>query len=144
MFLTLGLYIMPPDKVEVEPCFVGAALIGRAQAQGFTRNGESTMKPYFPVPIGFRRFKEPTNVSPVARNRSWSPQQCEDRRRWQRTVSRGLFDGTDVVSVAATPCSCVEITSNQVHMFVKHHSTNCNDELFPNTTFLSVNVTNVL
>ena len=25
MFLTLGLYIMPPDKVEVEPCFVGAS-----------------------------------------------------------------------------------------------------------------------
>ena len=35
MFLTLGLYIMPPDKVEVEPCFVVAALISRAQAQGF-------------------------------------------------------------------------------------------------------------
>ena len=35
MFLTLGLYIMPPDKVEVEPCFVVAALISPAQAQGF-------------------------------------------------------------------------------------------------------------
>ena len=39
MFLTLGLYIMPPDKVEVEPCFV-AALISRAQAQGCMRKGE--------------------------------------------------------------------------------------------------------
>ena len=29
----LGLYIMPSDKVEVEPCFVVAALIIRAQAQ---------------------------------------------------------------------------------------------------------------
>ena len=38
MFLTLGLYVMPPDKVEVEPCFVVAALIGGAQAQNFTRN----------------------------------------------------------------------------------------------------------
>ena len=32
-FLTLGLYVMPPDNVEVEPRFVVAALIGRAQAQ---------------------------------------------------------------------------------------------------------------
>ena len=39
MFLTLGLYVMPPDKVEVEPCFVVAALIRRAQAQDFVRNG---------------------------------------------------------------------------------------------------------
>ena len=39
MFLTLGLYLMPPDKVEVEPCFVVAALIGRAQAQDFIKNG---------------------------------------------------------------------------------------------------------
>ena len=30
MFLTLGLYVVPPDKVEVEPCFVVAALIGLA------------------------------------------------------------------------------------------------------------------
>ena len=50
MFLTLGLYVMPPDKVDVEPCFVVAALIGRAQAQDFMRNGESTIKPYLPVP----------------------------------------------------------------------------------------------
>ena len=64
MFFTLGLFIMPPDKVEVEPCFVVAALISRAQAQDFARKGESTRKPYFPVSIGFRRFKEPTNVSP--------------------------------------------------------------------------------
>ena len=34
MFLTLGLYVMPPHKTQVEPRFVVAALIGRAQAQG--------------------------------------------------------------------------------------------------------------
>ena len=50
MFLTLGLYIMPPDKVEVEPSFVVAVLICRAQAQGFMKNGErSTMKTNFPI-----------------------------------------------------------------------------------------------
>ena len=40
MFLTLGLFIMPPNKVEVEPCFVVAALISRADAKSFMRNGE--------------------------------------------------------------------------------------------------------
>ena len=64
---------MPSDNVEVEPRFVVAALIGRAQAQDFMRNGESTMKPNFPVPIGFRTFMGPTHVSPIARNRSWVP-----------------------------------------------------------------------
>ena len=35
--ITLGLKIMPSDKVEVEPCFVLAALIIRAQAQDIAR-----------------------------------------------------------------------------------------------------------
>ena len=35
MFLTLGLYVAPSGGVGVEPCFVVAALIGRAQAQGY-------------------------------------------------------------------------------------------------------------
>ena len=143
MFLTLGLYVMPPDKVEVEPCSVVAALIGRAQAQDFTRNGESTMKPYFTVPIGFRRFKELPNVSPVARNRSGSPQRCGVERHRQGAVGKGFFDGTDIVPVVAPPRSTVEVTSNQVHMFVKHHCTNCKDELLFYAPFLSVNVTNV-
>ena len=69
---TLGLYIMQPDKVEVEPCFVVAALIIRAQAQDIAVNRESTMKPYLPLSIRFRRFKKPTHVSPIARNRSGS------------------------------------------------------------------------
>ena len=86
MFLTLVLYVMPPDKVEVEPCFVVAALIGRAQAQDFVRNGERTMKPYFPVPIGFKRCEEPTYVSPIARNRSRSQQRCGTRRHRQGAV----------------------------------------------------------
>ena len=60
MFLTLGLYVMPPDEVEVEPSFVVAVLICPAQNQGFMKNGErSTMKPNFPWPIRFRRFRNP-------------------------------------------------------------------------------------
>ena len=37
MLITLEVYIIPPDKVGVDPCFVVAALIGRTQAQGFIR-----------------------------------------------------------------------------------------------------------
>ena len=73
MFLNLGLYIVPPDKIEVKPWFVVAASVVRAQAQDIVRNSERTMKPNFPVLIGFRKFKEPTNFSPVAQNRSSSP-----------------------------------------------------------------------
>ena len=57
MFVTLGLNVLPIDKVELEPCFVVAALVGRADAESFMRNGESTVLTNFPVPIGFRRFK---------------------------------------------------------------------------------------
>ena len=55
MFLTLGLNVLPIDEVEVEPLLVVAAMIGRAQAQGFMENGECAVKPSFPVPIRFGR-----------------------------------------------------------------------------------------
>ena len=48
---TLELHIMQSDKVEVEQCFVVAALIIRAQAQDITGNREGTMKPYLPLSI---------------------------------------------------------------------------------------------
>ena len=143
MFIMLGLYFLPSDKVEVEPCFVVAALIIRAQAQDITEKREGTMKPNFPVPIGFSSFKEATNVSPVARNRSRSPQRFGAKRQRQGAVGKGFLDGTDVVPVVAPPRSTVEATSHQVHIFVKRHCTNCKDELLSYVTFLSVNVVTV-
>ena len=143
MFLTLGLFIVSPDKVEVEPCFVVAALIGRAQAQDFVRNGESTVKPNFPMLIRFRRFKKPTNVSPAAWDRPGSPQWWRVGRQRQSAVGKGLFDGTDIVPVVAPPCCPVEVTGHQVHFFIKHHCTYRKDELLSNATFLSVNVADV-
>ena len=44
VFLTLALFIVPPNKVEVEPCFVVAALISRADAKSFMENGEWRMR----------------------------------------------------------------------------------------------------
>ena len=47
VFLTLELFIVPPNKVEVEPCFVVVALISRADAKSFMGNGECAVKPNF-------------------------------------------------------------------------------------------------
>ena len=66
-----------------------------------------------------------------------SPQGWGARVRWQSTVTNGFFNGTNIVSIAAPPLSTIEITGNQVHMFVKHH------ELFPDTTFFGVDIVNM-
>ena len=131
-FLTWGLIIAPPDKVEVEPYFVVAALIGRADAKSFMRNGECTVKPSSPVPIRFRE------VSGTHKRQPRSPQRCGAGRHRQGTVGKGFFDGTDVVPVVAPPCSTVEVTGHQVHLFVKHHCTNHKDKLLSCATFLGV------
>ena len=100
------------------------------------------MKPNLPVPIS-RRFEENTYVRPVAWNRSRSPQRCGAGRHRQGTVGKGFFDGTDVVPVVAPHCSTAEITGHQVHLFVKHHCTNCKGKRLSYATFLGVNVTDV-
>ena len=120
VLLTLWLNVLP-FEVEVKPCFVVAALISRAQAQSSMRNGKGTVKSNFPIPIGFGRLEEPTHIGPAAWNRTWSPQGCGARGRWQRAVRKGV-DGTNVVSIAAPPRGPIEVTRNQIHMFVKHHS----------------------
>ena len=42
VLFTLWLNVLPFDEVEVKPCFVEAALNGRAQAESFIRNGKGT------------------------------------------------------------------------------------------------------
>ena len=120
-----------------------AALIIRAQAQDIAKKRESTMKPYLPLSIGFRRFKKPTHVSPIARNRTRSPQWWWAGRHRRSAVSKGLLNDAKIVAVVASPCSTVEVTSNQVHIFLKHHCTNCKDELLSCATFLGIMVDDV-
>ena len=91
----------------------------------------------FPIPIGFGRLKEPAHISPASWNRTWSPQGCGARRRWQSAISKSFFNGSDVVSAVASPRSPVDIAGNQVHMFAEHHRSNRVNEFFPNTTFLA-------
>ena len=85
VFLTVRLFVVPPDKVEVEPGFVVAALISRADTKSFMENGECAVKPNFP-----------TNVSPLAWNRSRSSQWCGAKRHRQCTGSKGLFNDTNI------------------------------------------------
>ena len=59
--------------------------------------------------------EEPADVSPVAWNRSRSPQRWGAWRHRQSTVGKAFFGGTDVVPVVPPPCSTVEITGHQVH-----------------------------
>ena len=74
----------------------------RSGAESFVRNGNGTVESNFPILIGFGRLKEPThNISPAAWNRTWSPQGCGARERWQSAASKGFFNGTKVVSIAA-------------------------------------------
>ena len=80
---------------------------------------------------------------PTPWNRTWSPQGCGARRCWQCAVSNGFLNGTDVVSIVASPRGPIGISRNHVHMFAKHHGSNCEDEHFPNTTFFGVDVANM-
>ena len=127
VFLTVWLFVAPSDKVEVEPGFVVATLISRADTKSFMGNGECAVLTNFPLSIRIRRFEESTNVRPLTWNCSRSPQWCGAGRHRQSAVSKGLFNGTDIVSVVASPCSPVEVTGHQDHFFVKHHCTNRKD-----------------
>ena len=114
-------------KIQVKPYPVMAALIGLADALSFVRNGECTMLTYFPSVIWVWEVEESTHVCPHTRNRPWTPQWCGPRRHQQGRVDENLFNGTDTIAVVASPSSPVEISSNHVHVFFKHHSADSKD-----------------
>ena len=95
------------------------------------------MKPYFPVPIRNRRFKEPTNVRPVARIDPGTHSGVGSGGIGKAQSAKGLFDGT-VVPVVTLPCSNVEAPAT---FFVKHHCTNRKDKFLSYATFLCVTAT---
>ena len=103
---------MPSDKVEVEPCFVVAALIIRAQAQDIAEKRESTLKPYLPLSILPGIDLGPhSGVGPGGIVRAQS--------------AKASSKDANIVDVVTSPCSTIEIISNQVLIFFKHHCTNC-------------------
>ena len=80
----MGPFVTPIHKVNVDPRFMMTTLIIRSQSECFPRDGESHV--YFPKALRTRRFERSTDVCPVVRNGSGSPQRCGDRWRRQGTV----------------------------------------------------------
>ena len=73
VFFAVWLFVAPFDKVEVEPGFVMATLVSRAETQSFMVNGECAELTNFPLSIRIRRFEESTNVRPLTWNCPRSP-----------------------------------------------------------------------
>ena len=94
---------------------------------------------YSPRFIRVWELAKSIRVCPRTRHSSRDPEQCGAEGK---SIDEGFFDGTDVVSVVAPPCSPVEITGHQVHLFVKHHRTNRKDKLLSYAIFLSKEVIN--
>ena len=65
------------------------------------------------------------------------PTMARGREASAKRSQQSSFNGTDVVPVVAPPCSTVEVTGHQVHLFVKHHRTNCKKSIFPMPRFLA-------
>ena len=105
-------------------------------------DGESVVKSDFAVLVGLGRLQEPAHVGPASWNRTWSPQWCRDRRRWQSAVRKGFLNGTDVVPIAAPSRCPIEIACNHVNLLRNHDSTDGEDDLLGNTPFLGVDLAN--
>ena len=130
----------PIDEIQVEPCLVVVALISRSQTKSSSQDGERTVHAHLPISTGAWWFEKSTDVCPVVRNGSRSPRWCDAQWRMQGTVSKGFVNSTEVVSASASPRSTIEITCNQVNLLRNHDSTNSEDELLGNTSFLCIYV----
>ena len=124
----------------MKPRFVMAALIIRSQAKSFPRDGEGTMFVHSPKVLRIRWFEKSTDVCPVVRDGSGSPQRCGARWRRQGTIRNGFINSTEIVSAATTPRCSIEITCNQVNFLRNHNGTKSENELFCNTFLRGVNV----
>ena len=79
MMVLLGPNVAPVDEVQMKPRFVMAALIGGTWTKGFPRDGSCTMLIHLPRSLRARRFEKSTDVGPIVRNGSRSPQWCAAR-----------------------------------------------------------------
>ena len=61
-FFAVRLFVAPFDKVEVEPGFVVATLVSRADTKSFMGNGDCAELTNFPLFFRIRRSQESTNV----------------------------------------------------------------------------------
>ena len=63
---------------------------------------------HFPKALGARGLEKTTDIRPVVRDGSGSPQWWGARRRKQDTVRKYFIDSTDIVAAATTPGYGVE------------------------------------
>ena len=98
------------------------------------------MRIHFPGSLRARRFEKSTDVGPIVRNGSRSPQWCGARWRRQDTVHKSFVNSTEVVFAAVPPCGTIEVTCNQVNFLRNHDSTESEDELLGNDFLFGIDV----
>ena len=86
------------------------------------------------------RFGKSTDVCPVVRDGSGSPQWCGAWWRRQGTISKSFINSTEIVSAATSPSCSIEITCYQVKFLRNHNGTKSLDELLGNAFLSSMNV----
>ena len=124
-----GPRVAPLNKVQMKPRFLMAALIS---SQVFSVGWRMHMLIHFPGSLRARRFEKSTDVGPMVRDGSGSPQWCGARWRRQDTVHKCCVNSTEVVLAAMPPCGTIEVTCNQVNFLRNHDGTESEDELFGN------------
>ena len=133
VFLTVKLFIAPRDEVAAEPCFVVATLASRADTKSFMVNGECDSG-------GLRNPQTSAHV-PGIDPRLHNGVGPGSIGKAQSAKASSMMH--NIVAVVASPCSPVEVTGHQVHVFFKHHCTDRKDKLLSCAAFLGVNATDV-
>ena len=122
----------------MKPSLIMAALIIRSYAKSFPRDRECTMLTYFPETLRAEGVEKSTDVCPVVRDGSGSPQRCGARWRRQGTISKGFINSIEIVTAATTPRHAIEITCYQVNFLRNHNGTKSLDELLGDAFLLGV------
>ena len=97
----------------------------------------------FPEFLRTRWLQKTTDIRPIVRDGSGSPQWCGDRRRRQGTVRKYVVNNTNIVEAATTPGCTIEVARNQINVLRDHKSTNSMDNFLGNTSFLGKDIVDV-
>ena len=76
---------------------------------------------HFPKSLRAGGLEKTTDVHPIVRYGSGSPQWCGAPRRRQGTVRKYFIDSTDIVAAATSPGCAIEIACNQVNVLRDHN-----------------------
>ena len=95
---------------------------------------------HFPETLRAGWLEKSTDVCPVVRKGSGSPQRWGARWRRQGTIRKGFINSTEIVSAATSPRCSIEITCNQVNFLRNHNGTKSLDELLGDAFLLGVDV----